>query len=93
MSPNKKVTKEVGQGEGLSSLLPQSKPPLPLNPTCAHLRWCSIGFLLPIGFRQRKTVDLKYMETGVRIVYKMWLWIWLGAEVPVTVRPSDRRMV
>ena len=32
LSPNKKVTKEVGIGEELSSLLPHSKPSLPYVP-------------------------------------------------------------
>ena len=30
LSPNKKVTKDVGIGEALSRLLPQAKPPSPM---------------------------------------------------------------
>ena len=33
MSPNKKVTKEVGIGKALSVSLPRAKPPFPMYPT------------------------------------------------------------
>ena len=44
LSLNKKVSKEVSLGEGLSCLLPQTKPPPLRTPPGPHFRFIQQGF-------------------------------------------------
>ena len=69
MSPNKKVTKEVGIGEELSSLLPHSKPSLPYVPLPRELTMARHRSSVVIGFMAvGKDTKPKEMETEVQYV-------------------------
>ena len=88
--PNKKVTKEVGTGEGLSSLLPQSKPSLPCVPlpralTMVQLRLSVAILYVPVG----KNAAHKNMETGVQCAIRRTLVI-RNRIIGLGVRISER---